>query len=149
MFSVWFNLQYPTQQLTQNYLKKKKKGFIIKIMSDYREDSPEKRSGCGLLSAVRRNLWPRRTTSTGSLPSCNPNTNNNTISRVPSTPNSKRRRGGSDEDGFSEPGPDGKPEKQVDRVIARPGPNHNKAPAPVHQQNQGNLGFYFFFSKKI
>ncbi|GFZ18607.1 tetratricopeptide repeat (TPR)-like superfamily protein [Actinidia rufa] len=104
------------------------------------EDSSERKSGCGLLSAVfgRRNIWPRRSTSTGSQPTSNVAN----VVRTPSTPNSKRRRGGSDDAGFldsSEP----TSQKQADRVIARPGPSHPKVPPPhhqsPHQQNQTTI----------
>ena len=104
------------------------------------EDPPERKSGCGLLSAVfgGRNIWPRRSTSTGS----HHTSNVANVVRTPSTPNSKRRRGGSDEAGFldsSEPSS----QKQADRVIARPGPNHPKVPPPYHQsphqQNQTTI----------
>ncbi|CAK9135415.1 unnamed protein product [Ilex paraguariensis] len=102
------------------------------------EASPEeKKSGCGLLNAVfgRRTIWPRRSTSTGSLPTATVNA----IARIPSTPNSKRRRGGSDEAGFHDESTTVSSEtsqKQVDRIIARPSPNHPKPP-PVYHQNQG------------
>ncbi|GFZ18613.1 tetratricopeptide repeat (TPR)-containing protein [Actinidia rufa] len=108
------------------------------------EDSSERKSGCGLLSAVfgRRNIWPRRSTSTGSQPTSNVAN----VVRTPSTPNSKRRRGGSDEAGFldsSEP----TSQKQADRVIARPGPSHPKGTTGIsgelesmisdHQRSKG------------
>ena len=50
------------------------------------DDSAEKKSGCGLLNAVfgRRGFWPRRATSTGSLPSGN----GPEFVKTPSTPNS-------------------------------------------------------------
>ncbi|CAL5368638.1 unnamed protein product [Camellia sinensis] len=95
----------------------------------------EKKSGCGLLNAVfgRRNIWPRRTTSTNSLPTSNANS----LVRVPSTPNSKRRRGGSDEAAFLETSTVSTEasQKQVDRVIPRPGPNHQKVPPQSHQNH--------------
>lgn len=108
--------------------------------------SPEqKKSGCGLLNAVfGRRSWPRRTTSTGSLPGTNSNPNH--FPRIPSTPNSKRRRGGSDEASFLEDEANPIAEKQVDRVIERPAPNHAKIPPgnayqhrqapPVYNQKQ-------------
>ncbi|KAG5529437.1 hypothetical protein RHGRI_029981 [Rhododendron griersonianum] len=110
------------------------------------EESPERKSGCGLLSAVfgRRTIWPRRSTSTGSLHAAN---NANNIVRVPSNPISKRRRGDSDEATFLETssGPSDSSPKQVDRIIARPGPNHPKVPPSYqnynqHQQYQQNQG---------
>ncbi|KAK2990808.1 hypothetical protein RJ640_008948 [Escallonia rubra] len=106
-------------------------------MTDVGDNSPERKSGCGLLNAVfgRRNIWPRRATSTGSLPTANVSSS---IPRVPSTPNSKRRRGGSDEAAFLE-SPSVSSEqsqKQVDRIIARPAPNHHKAPPPAHNPHQ-------------
>ncbi|KAH7860804.1 hypothetical protein Vadar_018183 [Vaccinium darrowii] len=102
-------------------------------------ESPERKSGCGLLSAVfgRRNVWPRRTTSTGSLPIMNDNGNN--LVRVPSTPISKRRRdGSSDEATFLETtnATSETSQKQVDRIIARPGSNHPKVPPSYQNYNQ-------------
>ncbi|KAK6155537.1 hypothetical protein DH2020_009785 [Rehmannia glutinosa] len=83
--------------------------------------SPEKKSGCGLLSAVfgGRSLWPRKLSS-GSLHASNPN---------------KAQRAGSD-DGFSDTSNVETDQKQPDRVIARPGPNYSKSP-PVYSQHQG------------
>ncbi|CAK9174943.1 unnamed protein product [Ilex paraguariensis] len=106
--------------------------------------SPEKKSGCGILNAVfgRGSIWPRRTTSTGSLPAVNVID----IPRVTSTPNSKRRRGGSDEAAFLDPNcvSSEASQKQIDKVIARPPANHPKTPPicqnqtpPVYPQNQG------------
>ncbi|VFQ80081.1 unnamed protein product [Cuscuta campestris] len=92
--------------------------------------SPEKRSGCGLLNAVfgRRSIWPRRSTSTGSLQMQNPNN----VPRVPSTPNSPKT--------YYWDGPDiaQKQSSPADRIIARPGPNHsqNQTPPKVSSQNQ-------------
>ncbi|KAL3527753.1 hypothetical protein ACH5RR_012409 [Cinchona calisaya] len=99
--------------------------------------SPEKKSGCGLLNAVfGRRSWPRRTTSTGSLPTANATPNH--IPRVPSTPISKRQMGVSDEASFLEDEADNKTsQKQVDRIIARPAPNYAKSPpGHVYQQRQ-------------
>lgn len=101
-------------------------------MTEMAGSSPERRSGCGLLNAVfgRRSFWPRRTTSTGSLPGVNNPPNG--VVRVPSTPNSKRRRGGSDEAAFL-----GQlPNSSNDRVINRPLPNHPRAPPVYHQNHQ-------------
>ncbi|KAF9681893.1 hypothetical protein SADUNF_Sadunf05G0050500 [Salix dunnii] len=59
--------------------------------------SPEKKTaGCGLFSVVfgRRSFWPRRSTSTGSIPTVNAAN----FTRTPSTP--KRRKSGSDEAAF-------------------------------------------------
>ncbi|KAI3451141.1 hypothetical protein Pfo_007806 [Paulownia fortunei] len=92
--------------------------------------SHEKRSGCGLFSAVfgRRCIWPRRSTSTGSLSAHNVNH----VTRFPSTPVSKSRKDGFDEALDSS---NAKNQKQVDRIIARPGQNYSKSP-PVYQQHQ-------------
>ncbi|KAL2528219.1 tetratricopeptide repeat (TPR)-containing protein [Forsythia ovata] len=113
------------------------------------DNSPERRSGCGLLNAVfgHRSIWPspRRSTSMGSLQTVN--VNNGNVS--PSTPNSRRRRSGSDHSSFLG-SPDIETEKnsqnnQVDRIIARPAQNHMKSPPmyhqhqtqPVYQHNNG------------
>ncbi|KAL5566656.1 hypothetical protein UlMin_029820 [Ulmus minor] len=63
------------------------------------DNSPERKSGCGLLNAVfgRKSFWPRRATSTGSLPTGNPN---NEFIKPPNTPESRRRRNSSDEVAF-------------------------------------------------
>lgn len=58
--------------------------------------SPERTSGCGLLNAV---FGKRRTTSTGSLTSPGRNFGGN-VTKSPSTPNSRQRRGRSDEATF-------------------------------------------------
>ncbi|CAN4075660.1 unnamed protein product [Withania somnifera] len=81
--------------------------------------SPEKKTGCGLLNAVfgRRNIWIKKSTSTGSLPTQNSNNVNN-ITRCSSTQNSKKHQ------------------KQADRVIPRPNPNQSK---PVAAANKGNF----------
>ncbi|MBA0779651.1 hypothetical protein Gotri_003879, partial [Gossypium trilobum] len=63
------------------------------------EFSPERRSGCGILNAVfgKRNFWPRRTTSTGSLHIINNNNNNVINDKTAANSYTKRRRSGSDE----------------------------------------------------
>ncbi|KAG8481539.1 hypothetical protein CXB51_026311 [Gossypium anomalum] len=89
------------------------------------EFSPERRSGCGILNAVfgKRNFWPRRTTSTGSLHIIN---NNNVINdKTAANSNTKRRRSGSDETEFF--GPEAPPSKPSVKSV----PNHPKP----HQQN--------------
>ncbi|PQQ10306.1 inactive TPR repeat-containing thioredoxin TTL3 [Prunus yedoensis var. nudiflora] len=100
-------------------------------------ESPEKKSGCGILSAVfgRNSFWPRRTTSTGSLPVAN--NNNATFVKTPSTPNSKRRRGGSDETSFldSSTNPSDAPPS---KPITKPSQYSNRAP-PIQQQQQQHL----------
>ncbi|CAI9109415.1 OLC1v1009233C1 [Oldenlandia corymbosa var. corymbosa] len=99
--------------------------------------SPEKKSGCGILSAVfGRRTWPRRSTSTGSLPTT-ANATPDHFPRIPSTPVTKRYRGGSDEASFLE---DEVVDynKPVDRIIERPAP-HSKTPPGsnnVYQQQQ-------------
>lgn len=93
----------------------------------------EKRSGCGLFNVVfgRRSIWPRRSTSTGSLPPSHVNH----VTRYPSTPVPKNRNENFDE---SEPIFDSsnakRDRKQPDRIIERPGKNYSKSP-PVYQQN--------------
>ncbi|TYJ14109.1 hypothetical protein E1A91_A10G095100v1 [Gossypium mustelinum] len=90
------------------------------------EFSPERRSGCGILNAVfgKRNFWPRRTTSTGSLHIIN--NNNNVINdKTAANSNTKRRRSGSDETEFF--GPEAPPSKPSVKSV----PNHPKP----HQQN--------------
>ncbi|CAO2827742.1 unnamed protein product [Amaranthus hypochondriacus] len=63
--------------------------------------SPEKiRSGCGLFGAVfggTKKFWPRRTTSTGSLPSQNGSVNSSP-KRIPSAGNGSKKRRGSFDD---------------------------------------------------
>ncbi|XP_075655824.1 inactive TPR repeat-containing thioredoxin TTL3 isoform X2 [Castanea sativa] len=96
------------------------------------DDSGEKKSGCGLLNAVfgRRGFWPRRATSTGSLPSGN----GPEFVKTPSTPNSRRRRSDSDESSFIEI-PSNKSEPTT-IPVARPTQNPQRAP-PVYNQIQG------------
>lgn len=102
--------------------------------------SPDKPSGCGLLNALfgRKSIWPRRSTSTGSLKMHSAQNATNSMHRVPSTPNAR-----SNWDAFDSAA-NNNTQKQADRVIARPGPNHSKAAAPqnhayqtppVYQQN--------------
>ncbi|PHT31839.1 hypothetical protein CQW23_28176 [Capsicum baccatum] len=110
--------------------------------------SPEKKTGCGLLNAVfgRRNIWTKRSTSTGSLPTQNSNNVSN-ITRSSSTQNSKKHRNGSNE-AFLDTH-DNQLEKQADRIIPRPNPNQSKAAvaaqnkvnfqgAPVYNQQKNN-----------
>uniref|UniRef100_A0A7N0T905 Uncharacterized protein n=1 Tax=Kalanchoe fedtschenkoi TaxID=63787 RepID=A0A7N0T905_KALFE len=102
------------------------------------DSSPEKKSGCGILGAVfgRRSFWPRRATSTGSLPGLG----NNNVVRVPSSPISKRRRGSSDDANFFDSaGEQPRPPAAVkvnpgDRIIARPTPGQPRAAPPAYQQ---------------
>ncbi|XP_022844222.1 inactive TPR repeat-containing thioredoxin TTL3-like [Olea europaea var. sylvestris] len=96
------------------------------------EISPEKRSGCGLLNAVfgRRSIWPRRSTSTGSLHTFTPNNNVNLVQSMPAS----RRQSGGFEGSTILDSSDAPLHKQVDRVIARPGQNHARSP-PVYQQH--------------
>lgn len=81
--------------------------------------SPERKSGCGLLSVVfgGRSLWPRRLSSPGSIQT------------------SKTPRGGGPVDDFLDSSNLEKDQKHGDRIIARPGPNYSKSP-PVYQQHQ-------------
>ncbi|CAH9131406.1 unnamed protein product [Cuscuta epithymum] len=92
------------------------------------DSSPEKRSGCGLLNAVfgRRSIWPRRSTSTGSLTMQTPNN----VSRVPSTPNSRTYWDCCDINTQNQ--------VTADRIIARPGPNHSKFSSSRNQTPQQN-----------
>ncbi|KAJ8543703.1 hypothetical protein K7X08_025321 [Anisodus acutangulus] len=104
--------------------------------------SPENKTGCGLLNAVfgNRNIWTKRSTSTGSLPT----QNSNNITRSSSTQNSKKHRNGSNEVFLDSR--ENQSEKQVDRIILRPNPNQSKAAvaanktnlqgAPVHNQQK-------------
>ncbi|XP_009349031.2 inactive TPR repeat-containing thioredoxin TTL3-like [Pyrus x bretschneideri] len=95
-------------------------------------ESPEKKSGCGILSAVfgRNSIWPRRTTSTGSLPVAN--NNSATLVKTPSTPNSKRRRGGSDEAAFLD---SSNVSSDSSKPVTKPSQYSNRAP-PIQQQQQ-------------
>ncbi|KAK8556697.1 hypothetical protein V6N13_064708 [Hibiscus sabdariffa] len=87
--------------------------------------SPVKRSGCGIFSAVfgKHGLWPRRSTSTGSLHIIKDDNNNNVNT---SNTYTERRRSGSDEAAFF--GPEVKPQKP----ITKPYPQASA----VYQQNQ-------------
>ncbi|XP_030463340.2 inactive TPR repeat-containing thioredoxin TTL3 [Syzygium oleosum] len=98
--------------------------------------SPEKRSGCSLLNVVfgRSTFWLRRSTSTGSIPT--PNSSSNNSVKTPSTPNSQRRRGSSDEAAFLDScnnGSEGHP-----RPISRPSPKtHGMCPqSQIHPGNR-------------
>lgn len=113
-------------------------------MSEMGDSSPEKKSGCGLLNVFfgRRsgNGMTRRTTSTGSIPTASVN---NHVTRIPSTPNSKRRRGASDDAFFDESASESdqnslKQHQQPDRIIARPGPNYAKSP-PMNFRQQNHV----------
>ncbi|XVF58961.1 hypothetical protein PTKIN_Ptkin07bG0108400 [Pterospermum kingtungense] len=93
------------------------------------DNSPEKKLGCGILSAVKRNIWPRRSTSAGSLPQMNENTNVKTANSI-----TKRRRSGSDEASFfnsSVNGPEVPP-----KPCTKPVSNNPNKPAAVNQQHQ-------------
>ncbi|XP_019185277.1 PREDICTED: inactive TPR repeat-containing thioredoxin TTL3-like [Ipomoea nil] len=88
-------------------------------------NSPEKKSsGCGLLNAFfrRRSKWHRRSNSTGSLKTHsahNDNNDRNSMQRIPTNWDALNNT-----------------QKQPDRIIARPGPNHSKPAAPHNHQNQ-------------
>ncbi|KAL0448702.1 UNVERIFIED_CONTAM: Inactive TPR repeat-containing thioredoxin TTL3 [Sesamum latifolium] len=89
------------------------------------------KTGCGFLRAVfgRRGTRPRRSTSTGSLPQTN--LNNNNVTRFPSTPGSRTRK-----DVFAD-SPNAKmDQKQVDRIIERPGQGYSRN-VYKPQQHQG------------
>lgn len=112
------------------------------------DTTPEKKSGCGLLCVFFGRRPPRTLSSS---PVTIPTANVNGITRAPSTLNSKRRRGGSNEAFLddSSVGSDQNSQKQSDRIIARPGSNHSRTPSPnvlyQHQvpgynQGQGRKG---------
>ncbi|KAG7983155.1 hypothetical protein I3843_04G090600 [Carya illinoinensis] len=91
--------------------------------------SQEKQSRCCLLNAVfgQRSFWPRRATSTGSLPGVND-------PKTPGTPNSRRRRVGSDDSSIH-----GTPSKAAES-LPKPVARHTQVPhqAPtVDYQNHG------------
>ncbi|KAF6149102.1 hypothetical protein GIB67_038885 [Kingdonia uniflora] len=93
------------------------------------DSSPEKKSGCVsmLYSGLfrRRDFWPKRTSSTNTIPS--PKNNANANVKIPS-PNTKRRRGGSDEASFLD-SPHLSPPKLVERPISnRPIVNPHMTP---------------------
>ncbi|XP_016459246.1 TPR repeat-containing thioredoxin TTL4-like [Nicotiana tabacum] len=126
--------------ITSFYQKKSKKTLKhISITSNMGDISPEKKTGCGLLNAVfgRRNIWTRRSTSTGSLPTQDTNNVNN-VTRSSSTQNSKRHRNGSHEAFLDSR--ENQSEKQADRIIPRPNPNQSKAAigAAAAAQNKAN-----------
>ncbi|XP_057971180.1 inactive TPR repeat-containing thioredoxin TTL3-like [Malania oleifera] len=110
-------------------------------MAEMAGDPSEKRSGCGILGAVfgRRGFWLRRTTSSASLPPMNNNNSNkNNVPKVPSSPNSKRWRGNSNETAFANSqNQSDAPPKPVDRPITKAAPPCSVKPVPVYQQNQG------------
>ncbi|XP_059624293.1 TPR repeat-containing thioredoxin TTL1-like [Cornus florida] len=105
--------------------------------------SPEKKTGCGLLDAFFGRK-PRRTTSTNSIPTVTTNGSKDVMTRIPSTPNSKRRRGGSDEAAFLDL--NGASSEQSQKPVENPngsrpsGRSNTKAaaapPPPVHHQHQ-------------
>lgn len=105
------------------------------------EAFPEKKTGCGLLNAVfgRRNIWNKRSTSTGSLPTQNVNN----ITRSSSPQNPKKYCNES-----NDATRDNQWEKPADRIIPRPNPNQSKGvankgnlqgAAPVHNQQKNNV----------
>ncbi|KNA03755.1 hypothetical protein SOVF_206100 [Spinacia oleracea] len=114
----------------------------------------QKKSGCGLFGAVfggGKKFWPRRTTSTGSLPSHSQNDSLIDVDspkRIPSVGhNSKKRRGSFDDldavncvtspqPSSTRPGP--KPHQKVPPIRQQQQQQHGRrsAPAPVQNQNQ-------------
>ncbi|KAF8405999.1 hypothetical protein HHK36_008079 [Tetracentron sinense] len=95
--------------------------------------SPEKKSGCGLLSGLfrRRSFWPRRNNSSSSLPT----TNSDNVLKVMSTTNSKRRRGGSDETAFLDSSNLADPlQNSAEKPIIKATLNH---PKTTHSNYQG------------
>jgi tetratricopeptide (TPR) repeat protein len=104
-------------------------------MTKMEEDTLEKKSGCGLLNAVfgRRSFWPRRSTSTGSLPTGN-GTN---FGKTPNTPNSRKRRGGSDESLESS----SITSESSSKPMTRPSQNPHRG-TPAYHQYQGRRQSY-------
>ncbi|KAL3613404.1 hypothetical protein CASFOL_034281 [Castilleja foliolosa] len=86
--------------------------------------SPEKKSGCGLLSAVfgGRGIWPRKS---------------DYVARNPTNSSHKAQRAISD-NGLVQSSSVEKDQKQGDRIIARPGPNHSKSPPSYHHHQDPN-----------
>lgn len=101
----------------------------------------EKKTSCGLLNAVfgRRGFWPRRSASTTSLASMN--TNNNEFVKTANTPNSKRRRGSSDEASFIHvPAEESKPANKVgsnQQSQQRAVYSNQQRGVPMTNQNEG------------
>ncbi|XP_050364379.1 inactive TPR repeat-containing thioredoxin TTL3 [Argentina anserina] len=95
-------------------------------------ESPEKKSGCGILNAVfgRSGFWPRRTTSTGSLP-----VSGSQFVKTPSG-NTRRRRGSSDEASFLDVSSANGPESTT-KPVTKPSQYSNRAPPIQSNQNQG------------
>ncbi|KAL6227775.1 hypothetical protein ACLB2K_001732 [Fragaria x ananassa] len=95
-------------------------------------ESPEKKSGCGILNAVfgKSSFWPRRTTSTGSLP-----VSGTQFVKSPSG-NSRRRRGSSDEATFLEISSANGSEPAT-KPVTKPSQYSNRAPPIQPYQNQG------------
>ncbi|XVF17223.1 hypothetical protein REPUB_Repub10bG0101100 [Reevesia pubescens] len=98
------------------------------------ENSPEKKSGCGILNAVfgKRNFWPRRSTSTGSLPTLDSNNVKTENS------NSKRRRSGSDEASLFNSSVNGNGPEALPKPCTKPQPPNHPKPPTVYQQQQRN-----------
>ncbi|KAL5818179.1 hypothetical protein ACOSQ3_022078 [Xanthoceras sorbifolium] len=95
------------------------------------DNSPDKKTGCGLLNAVFGRRFPRRATSTGSLPGIK---DSNNFVKTPSTPTSKRRRNSTDENAFVEAEAVSEaPSKQLVSKSAAPN-QPNKPPVVVYQQ---------------
>ncbi|KAH9616140.1 hypothetical protein KSS87_017421, partial [Heliosperma pusillum] len=121
--------------------------------------SPEKKSGCGLFNAVfgTKKFWPRRTTSTGSIPTHNGSINNlESPMKIPSAGhNSKNRRGSFDDLEANNPGalkpqpkiPLAKEQHQYQKSHARkplpndtsmvPAASRNNGVRQTHGQSQG------------
>ncbi|KAF9603975.1 hypothetical protein IFM89_039329 [Coptis chinensis] len=99
------------------------------------ECSPEKKQGCAsmIYSGIfrRRSFWPRRSTSTGGIPSPS-----NSAGFRGSSPISKRRRGGSDEAAIlTETDINELPIRQAEKPINKAPLNQPKAP-PCNYQDQ-------------
>ncbi|XP_041008721.1 inactive TPR repeat-containing thioredoxin TTL3-like [Juglans microcarpa x Juglans regia] len=97
------------------------------------QNSQEKQSRCCLLNAVfgQRSFWPRRATSTGSIPGGND-------PKTPGTPNSRRRRVGSDDSSIL--GTPSKAAESLPKPVARHTQVPHQAP-PVDYQNHGRRPF--------
>ncbi|KAK1591514.1 hypothetical protein Q3G72_008941 [Acer saccharum] len=104
------------------------------------DNSPEKKTGCGLLNAVFGRRWPRRTNSSSSLPGIKDN--NNFVKITQSTPTPKRRRNSSDDNTFleAEAEAEGVSEAPPKQLVSKSAPNNQpiKPPPPVnvYQQQQ-------------
>ncbi|XP_039033690.1 inactive TPR repeat-containing thioredoxin TTL3-like [Hibiscus syriacus] len=93
------------------------------------ECSPVKKSGCGIFSAVfgKHGLWPRRSTSTGSLHIIKEDNKSNVNT---SNTYTERRRSGSDEAAFF--GPEGRPQKPITKLTPKVTAVYQQNPVRKH-----------------